>query len=96
MRKVLAAVIVLVMVLALVSPAFAHMRTIGGGTGMTGSPALPDAAQGNGLVPGGRFGDYLQSPSHAGGLNTACYALRGNPSVQDIFGPGGPGCPHGQ
>lgn len=96
MRSTLVLIVILVMVLALASPVFAHMRLIGGGPGMTGSPPLPAAAQGQGLVPGGPGGIYLQSPSHAKGLNTACEALRGNPSAQDMWGPPNPAtCNHG-
>lgn len=96
MRSLVATIIVFVLVLALVSPAFAHVRLIGGGPGMTGSPPLPVAAQGKGLIPGGPGGIYLQSPSHAKGLNTACEALRGNPSAQDMWGPPFPHtCNHG-
>jgi hypothetical protein len=94
---------VLVLVLAFGSPAFAHYRVnaASGGSGWVGSPPLPEAAQGQGLV----YSQGAQaniSPSHFGGLVVACEALRANPSVVDIYGPplliaGQPsGCPHGQ
>jgi hypothetical protein len=88
---------VLVLVLAFGSPAFAHYRVnaASGGSGWVGSPPLPEAAQGQGLV----YSQGAQaniSPSHFGGLVVACEALRGTAAAVDIFGPGGPGCPHGQ
>ena len=65
--------------------------------GWVGGGPLPDEAAGEGLVPGGLTGDYLQPPSHTKGLNSACEALRANGrSAVDIFGPPTPaGCPHG-
>jgi hypothetical protein len=103
MRKFPMAVLALVLVLALLTPAFAHflVNSKTGQVGWVGSPPLPAAAQGQGLdySPGAQSNI---SPSHAKGLNTACYALRGNPAVVDIYGPpllidGNPsGCPHGQ
>ncbi|MFO7777118.1 MAG: hypothetical protein R6V28_02070 [Nitriliruptoraceae bacterium] len=65
-----------------------------------GGPALPEQAQGAGLIPGGPTGSYLQGPAHDGGLVTACPNLRerGN-EVVDIYGPNRPGgeltCRHG-
>jgi hypothetical protein len=100
MRRTLAAMMsaaLLLLVMAL--PAAAHNITVtphGTGEakhGWTGSLGLP--GQGKGLIPGGPGGAWLISPSHAKGLNTACYKLEANPSVVDIRGPGGPGCPHG-
>jgi hypothetical protein len=66
------------------------------GAGWAGSPLFPGDHPGQGLVPGGPGGIFKMSPSHDGGLITACEALRdsGNQSVS-IVGPGGPGCPHG-
>lgn len=82
------------------TPASAHILVVdppGAGDpagGWVGGPALP--GQGQGLIPGGPGGDHLQSPAHAKGLNTACHVQRTNDSsAVDIFGPGGPGCPHG-
>ena len=95
MRSTLRVVLVLVLVLALVSPAFAHVRSVGGGSNWTGSPPLPAAAQGNGLVYSFGAGSNI-SPSHFGGLNTACESLRSNPSVADMWGPPHPTtCQHG-
>jgi hypothetical protein len=103
MRKFPVAVLALVLVIALVTPAFAHylVNPMSGQIGWTGSPPLPAAAQGQGLEysPGAQSNI---SPSHSKGLVTACEALRGNPSVVDIYGPpllidGNPsGCPHGR
>jgi hypothetical protein len=63
--------------------------------GWTGGGALP--GQGEGLVPGGPGGIYLQSPAHEKGLNSACEALRSNgKAAVDMFGPPTPaGCAHG-
>jgi hypothetical protein len=101
MKSVFACFAVLVLVLALASPAFAHVLVVtppGGDVkvGWTGGPALPAAAKGKGLVPGGPTGSYMQSPAHGGGLNTACESLRSNPSQADMFGPPVPQtCRHG-
>jgi hypothetical protein len=103
MRKFHAALVALVLVFALLTPAFAHylVNAKSGSIGWAGSPPLPEAAQGQGLVYSPGAGANI-SPAHVKGLNTACYALRGNPSVVDIYGPpllinGSPsGCPHGQ
>lgn len=110
MRRLITLAAALVMALAMMAaPASAHVLVVQdgevqthraerfaelGGLGWVGSPPLP--GQGNGLIPGGPGGIYLQSPSHGNGLNTACETQRdhGNSAV-DIFGPGGPGCPHG-
>jgi hypothetical protein len=101
MRASIRLVLVLVMVLALVSPAFAHYRYMHGSgdvAGWVGGPPLP--GQGQGLIVGGPGGIFMLSPAHAKGLNTACYALEANPSVVNIRGPGPGGatsqCPHGQ
>lgn len=69
-------------------------------TGWVGGGALPESAQGQGLMPGGPTGAYLQPPSHGKGLNTACESNEANPSVVDIRGPAAPHienpeCPHG-
>jgi hypothetical protein len=94
----------LVLALAMLAgPAAAHVLVVDppgqeeAKGGWVGSPALPEAAQGKGLMPGGPAGAYLQSPSHGKGLNTACEALRANDrSAVDIFGPPTrAGCPHG-
>jgi hypothetical protein len=65
--------------------------------GWVGSPLFAGDHPGQGLVPGGPGGMFKMSPSHAGGLTNACEAIRdsGNGTV-DIYGPGGPGCPHGE
>lgn len=106
MRKSHGIVVVLVLVLALLTPAFAHflVNSKSGNVGWAGSRALPAAAQGEGLIYS--LGAQANiSPSHMKGLNTACEALRGNPSVVDIYGPPlttsvdgivPSGCPHGQ
>jgi hypothetical protein len=101
MRRMMTLLAGIVLVLAMMAaPAAAHVLVVdppGKGEptgGWVGGPALP--GQGKGLIPGGPAGDYLQSPSHGKGLNTACHALRAHGrSAVDIFGPGGPGCPHG-
>lgn len=101
MRRMITLVAGTVLVLALMAaPATAHILVVdppGAGQpagGWVGGPAL--SGQGKGLIPGGPEDAYLQSPSHVKGLNTACYALREHGrSTVDIFGPGGPGCPHG-
>jgi len=103
MRKQPAAVLILVVALALLTPAFAHVlvNSKNGNVGWVGSQGLPAAAQGQGLVysPGAQANI---SPSHGKGLNTVCHALRASPSAVDIYGPplfidGQPsGCPHGQ
>jgi hypothetical protein len=97
MRTIRTLSAVLVLVLAFASPAFAHYRVnaASGDVGWVGSPPLPTAAQGAGLV----YSHGAQaniSPSHFGGLVVACEALRSTTAAVDIFGPGGPGCPHGQ
>lgn len=106
-RRTLAIGAAVLLVLAMMAgPAAAHILTVdppGAGDGPPAGPfepgswvgggTLPSEAQGNGLIPS-PFG--LQPPSHATGLNSACEALRENGNgVVDIFGPGGPGCPHG-
>jgi hypothetical protein len=82
------------------APASAHILVVnppGGETKVNwvGGGALP--GQGQGLVPGGPTGSYLQSPAHAKGLNQACESIRSNgQAAADIFGPPTPaGCPHG-
>jgi hypothetical protein len=99
-RTVAVAVSLAALTLAFAAPVTAHVLTVepkgnaevkhvwvGGG---------PVHGQRQGLIPGGPGGLFLQPPSHAKGLNTACHATEANPSVVDIRGPGGPGCPHGQ
>ncbi len=100
-RLMLLAVMTLVLLMAAL-PATAHYLTVTPGgsevkTNWVGGPALPDAAQGQGLmeIGGGPDAGSLQPPSHGRGLNTACEATEANPSVVDIRGPG-PSCPHGQ
>lgn len=62
--------------------------------GRVGSGPLP--GKGKGLIPGGPGGSYLQSPSHAKGLVSACYAIRENGNgVVDIAGPPFGNCFHG-
>lgn len=62
--------------------------------GWVGGPALP--GQGEGLIPGGPGGVYLQSPAHAKGLVTSCEAHRRNGNaVVDIAGPPFGNCTHG-
>ena len=101
MRSMCTIVAALVLALALVSTSFAHVLVVSPHgsdvkIGWTGGPPLPDAAQGNGLIPGGPGGIYMQPPSHGNGLNTACESLRSNPSVVDMFGPPHPTtCRHG-
>ena len=101
MRSMFTIVAALVLVLALVSSGFAHVLVVSPHgsdvkVGWTGGPALPDAAKGQGLIPGGPGGIYMQPPSHGKGLNTACESLRGNPSVVNMFGPPFPStCQHG-
>ncbi len=78
-------------------PAAAHFVTVDpkgdgeGHVGWVGGEDLP--GQGQGLIPGGPQGDWMMTPAHDGGLNTACESLEDNPSVVDIRGPG-PNCPH--
>lgn len=93
MRRKVVSIVVVLSVLALVSFSFAHVRAVGGGGNWVGGPTLPAAAQGEGLMPN-PFG--VQAPAHMKGLPTACHALRGNPSVQDFWGPPHPEtCRHG-
>lgn len=85
-------------------PAVAHHLVVdppGGGEGpgeaiWVGGGPLPEQAQGQGLIPGGPTGAFLQSPAHDSGLNAACENLRdhGN-GVVDIHGPFPPTCHHG-
>jgi hypothetical protein len=100
MRRITVLLGAALLVLALVAgPAAAHNQTVSppGNTDVkhnwVGALDLP--GQGQGLIPGGPTGEWMLSPAHAKGLNTACYALEDNPSVVDIRGPG-PNCPHGQ
>jgi hypothetical protein len=62
-----------------------------------GGPLMPADRPGQGLVPGGPGGAFLQPPSHYKGLNTACAALRSNGNgVVDMWGPPHPAtCSHG-
>ncbi len=99
-RATVALGIVIVTTAAMAAPAGAHVLVVdppGGETKVVwvGAGELP--GKGQGLVPGGPTGSYLQSPAHAKGLNAACEALRANGSaVVDIFGPPTPaGCAHG-
>lgn len=105
MRRTLTVSIVALFALAMMAgPAAAHHLVVvppGGGQGpgedaWVGGGPLPQAAQGEGLIPGGPTGSYRQSPAHGGGLNTACQRLRahGNAAV-DIHGPGPTTCHHG-
>ncbi len=100
MRKVLTTwIVVVALVAALASVAWAHTLTVTTPSGQekqvwVGALALP--GQGKGLIPGGPTGEWLISPSHGKGLNVACEALEANGNgVADIRGPG-PSCPHGQ
>jgi hypothetical protein len=93
----LAAIMATLMMLA--APAYAHNMTVTPpGTdrevhNWVGALDIP--GQGQGLIPGGPGGTWTLTPAHAKGLNTACESLEDNPSVVDIRGPAGPGCPHG-
>jgi hypothetical protein len=99
-RTIAVAISMAALMLAFAAPVAAHNLTVepkGNAEvkhGWTGSGPLP--GKGKGLIPGGPGGIFLQSPSHAKGLNTACHATEANPSVVDIRGPGGPGCANGQ
>lgn len=81
---------------ATAGPAAAHFVEVRGEPkAFAGGGALP--GQGAGLVPGGPpWAPIIQSPAHVKGLNTACYAIRDTNAPIDIYGPGGPGCEHGQ
>lgn len=99
-RTLVAFAVVTVTGAALAAPAGAHILVVdppGDDEKVVwvGAGELP--GKGQGLVPGGPTGSYLQSPSHAKGLNSACEALRANGrAAADIFGPPSPaGCPHG-
>lgn len=98
MRKLTVLLVALLMLGLMAGPAAAHYLTVEGKEDAVwvGGGPLPENAAGKGLIPGGPGGIFILPPSHAKGLNTACYALEDNPSVADIRGPGGPGCPHGQ
>lgn len=79
---------------------YIHIETPSGQTqhGWAGSEDIP--GQGQGLIPGGPTGEATLSPSHDGGLVTACEAIRANGNgVIDIHGPAAPGvettCRHG-
>lgn len=90
----------LALALAVAGPAAAHDITVSpsGGEvkhGWVGGLA-PLPANGQGLFLGGPFGNWPLAAAHGKGLVDACLALQANPSVVDIRGPGGPGCPHGQ
>ena len=98
-RLTVLAVMTLVLLMSAL-PAAAHFLTVTpGGSGekinWVGGPALPDAAQGAGLmvIGGGPNKNSLQPPSHQRGLNNACEAQSKNRSAASIQGPG-PGCPH--
>lgn len=104
MRKLTLLAVAIMMVGLMAGPAAAHILVVTPPghdeaiTGWVGGGPLPEQAKGQGLIPGGPTGEITQPPSHGHGLNTACEAIRGNPSgagVVDIFGPGGPNCPHG-
>lgn len=78
------------------APAGAHYIDIDppgngeGRSGWVGSPALPENADGNGLIEigGGPDVGKMQSASHGKGLNSACESLRTNGrGVVDIYGP---------
>lgn len=99
-RALLGLAVVIITSVGLAVPASAHVLVVdppGGETkvGWVGAGALP--GKGQGLVPGGPTGSYLQTPAHAKGLNNACEALRANgQAAVDIFGPPTPaGCAHG-
>lgn len=107
-RTVTLATVALSMLAMMAAPASAHILVVDspGGNGDPkvvsgiGGGALPGEAQGEGLIPGGPGGLYLQTPSHDGGLVTACENLRAHGNgVVDIFGPNRPGgdltCRHG-
>lgn len=106
-RSITLLTVVLSMMAMMALPAAAHVLVVdspgGDGdpkVGWVGGGELPEAAEGNGLIPGGPTGAYLQSPSHDGGLVTACERLRAHGNgVVDIFGPNAPGepptCRHG-
>ena len=104
MRRVFSILIIVAGVSGLFAgTASAHVRVVdppGVGEpagGWVGSPADGIPGVGEGLVLGGADGQTTLSPSHAGGLNTACLALRaGGQAAVDIFGPPTPaGCNHG-
>ena len=109
MRRTVTLIAVALSMLAMMAaPAAAHILVVDspGGAGEPkvvseiGGGALPDEAQGEGLIPGGPGGLYLQTPAHDGGLVTACKSLRAHGNgVVDIFGPAAPGventCRHG-
>ena len=101
MRKLTLLVLAIMLLGLMAGPAAAHILEVtpkGNDpviTGWVGGGPLPEAANGQGLIPGGPTGAFLQPPSHGTGLNTSCEATEDNPSAVDIRGPGGPGCPHG-
>jgi hypothetical protein len=101
MRRTIAILVVtLALLLAFAAPAAAHNLEVDPPGkadvihGWAGALGLPGS--GRGLIPGGPDGTWLLAPAHANGLVTACEATEANPSVVDIRGPGGPGCPHGE
>jgi hypothetical protein len=101
MKKLTTALVSLVLIMALASPAAAHVQVVDppgkddAKVGWVGGPALP--GHGQGLIPGGPTGEVLLTPAHAGGLIQACEAIRSQgQAAVDIWGPPGPGgCAHG-
>lgn len=79
-RLVTVLVIVMAVLGAFAGTAAAHIRVVDApgnpDPGWVGSPAEGIPGQGEGLVQGGPTGTTTLSPAHAGGLNTACEAIR--------------------